>query len=206
MVRFIMCKQQSSYIKKSIYIPIWLDLLLQIKQHLHILYLHLHSNMVRFIIETSTTEPLGTMGFKFQYGQIYYMTNLKTVDSTNTIYIPIWLDLLFLLLTHNSSAPQIFTFQYGQIYYCVLHACVREYTKIYIPIWLDLLFLLRKNLYYSHNDLHSNMVRFIILFYFYFSLIFFLFTFQYGQIYYVRHYFQLSFFQSIYIPIWLDLL
>ena len=34
---------------------------------------------------------------------------------------------------------------------------------IYIPIWLDLLCVLKREVYADGSDLHSNMVRFIIL-------------------------------------------
>ena len=95
--------------------------------------------MVRFIIETSTTEPLGTMGFTFQYGQIYYCVSLRKPVSEDNIYIPIWLDLLSAFTSaiagvychlHSNMVRFIikdfpyqfdkipeFTFQYGQIYY-----------------------------------------------------------------------------------------
>ena len=55
------------------------------------------------------------------------------------IYIPIWLDLLY-IMRHNLGLAK----------------------KIYIPIWLDLLYLLVINLLPSSFHLHSNMVRFII--------------------------------------------
>ena len=52
---------------------------------------YLHSNMVRFIM------------FKIGNGKSYF----------EFIYIPIWLDLLFLFGAYNNSAAYIFTFQYG---------------------------------------------------------------------------------------------
>ena len=55
---------------------------------------------------------------------------------------------------------------------------------IYIPIWLDLLYGMKMADDYATQDLHSNMVRFIII---KASLE--------GTVYY-----------DIYIPIWLDLL
>ncbi len=56
-----------------IYIPIWLDLLFE-KSYSHSLdYQDLHSNMVRFIIQSKVSIPRQYM----------------------IIYIPIWLDLLF---------------------------------------------------------------------------------------------------------------
>ena len=52
--------------------------------------------------------------------------------------------------------------------------------KIYIPIWLDLLFKDVNSSNASYDNLHSNMVRFII--YKSFSKVYvrFSFTFQYG--------------------------
>ena len=52
--------------------------------------------------------------------------------------------------------------------------------KIYIPIWLDLLFHAKQVLEIRCNDLHSNMVRFIILLLALIRKFFILFTFQYG--------------------------
>ena len=57
-------------------------------------------------------------------------------------------------------------------------------TLIYIPIWLDLLYAQAQNYQPQPTNLHSNMVRFIIV-----------------------HYLNTSGHESaIYIPIWLDLL
>ena len=99
------------------------------------------------------------------------------------IYIPIWLDLLF-----------IFSF------YKVFVQC------IYIPIWLDLLYTPPYIFCISSADLHSNMVRFIIITHSFFTLITSPFTFQYGQIYYYIAFYYSSPPFRIYIPIWLDLL
>ena len=55
-----------------------------------------------------------------------------------------------------------FTFQYGQIYYCNDKIGCRKTYEIYIPIWLDLLFFYNNTNYIIKDDLHSNMVRFII--------------------------------------------
>ena len=123
-----------------------------------------------------------------------------------TIYIPIWLDLLYLLrilinhfipnlhsnmvrfiiFTRRSSSPfQLpFTFQYGQIYY------------------FNFLFYSMSTIEY----LHSNMVRFIIGSDWDNKKSKEEFTFQYGQIYYRLFGRQLFAFLFIYIPIWLDLL
>ena len=79
---------------------------------------------------------------------------------------------------------QIFTFQYGQIYYTIkTNEQVREY-----------------------QNLHSNMVRFIIPLDLQHARLMKAFTFQYGQIYYQILYSICHFQHSIYIPIWLDLL
>ena len=56
--------------------------------------------------------------------------------------------------------------------------------KIYIPIWLDLLYYRNIHELREMKNLHSNMVRFIIISY--------------------RHVDSQNF--KIYIPIWLDLL
>ena len=55
---------------------------------------------------------------------------------------------------------------------------------IYIPIWLDLLYTNQKTLTELENNLHSNMVRFIIKMEDMNTIITAIFTFQYGQIYY----------------------
>ena len=141
--------------------------------------------MVRFII-----------GFHFGNGLFHF-----------TIYIPIWLDLLFPILNHLGMQPITFTFQYGQIYYASMEFYLKEQSKIYIPIWLDLLSFGSSMDFMSQRNLHSNMVRFImrirsrngikhtdiyipiwldLLFVIplSFDVGFLLFTFQYGQIYY----------------------
>ena len=105
----------------------------------------------------------------------------------------------------------------------------RVYSYIYIPIWLDLLFLMLLFPSDFFQNLHSNMVRFIICisekkamsndkFTFQYGQIYYekknqqldlytkQFTFQYGQIYYFRYFFVFYFLVFIYIPIWLDLL
>ena len=51
---------------------------------------------------------------------------------------------------------------------------------IYIPIWLDLLFVCYYNLILGDNDLHSNMVRFIIVLVRFLRSLSYIFTFQYG--------------------------
>ena len=56
-----------------------------------------------------------------------------------------------------------FTFQYGQIYYRSGYIPLDLQYAIYIPIWLDLLSTENREIYaQGTEDLHSNMVRFII--------------------------------------------
>ena len=109
----------------------------------------------------------------------------KLISFKSIIYIPIWLDLLFRLeeitfVQHRHlhsnmvrfiiiTSPginiieYIFTFQYGQIYYVFLIVYYWLSFVIYIPIWLDLLLLICMSFDFPNNNLHSNMVRFIIL-------------------------------------------
>ena len=124
----------------KIYIPIWLDLLSEGIESKMKYFIDLHSNMVRFIMIDLLNDYDKAIEFTFQYGQIYYShVRLFRIGDT------------------------IFTFQYGQIYYlfCLVHGV--KIILIYIPIWLDLLYLqqLHDQLYYP--NLHSNMVRFIII-------------------------------------------
>ena len=56
------------------------------------------------------------------------------------IYIPLWLDLLFI---------------------CSFLFSIKS--LIYIPLWLDLLFDKKTTTFIFPNDLHSTMVRFIIV-------------------------------------------
>ena len=124
--------------------------------------MHLHSNMVRFIICASPITCSIPLSFTFQYGQIYYPFVKWSVGLGKSIYIPIWLDLLFICRLFNSfwysylhsnmvrfiillnkntiNFNNAFTFQYGQIYY--------KYGKLKRVI--------------NRDNLHSNMVRFII--------------------------------------------
>ena len=82
----------------------------------------------------------------------------------------------------------------------------RDICHIYIPIWLDLLSLSKQQKKYKNINLHSNMVRFIIPSDETLGRPKYLFTFQYGQIYYKRIKSFSSRRNRIYIPIWLDLL
>ena len=99
---------------------------------------------------------------------------------------------------------------------------------IYIPIWLDLLFSINRCVLFRTKNLHSNMVRFIIRFFYssndridnlHSNMVRFImttannnpatnykFTFQYGQIYYSLRRSGQRYDDEIYIPIWLDLL
>ena len=99
-----------------------------------------------------------------------------------------------------------FTFQYGQIYYRKKRTIIQKIYKIYIPIWLDLLYYKEQKKAREENNLHSNMVRFIISKSSSFSMYLFSFTFQYGQIYYSCCCSACCVRCQIYIPIWLDLL
>ena len=99
-----------------------------------------------------------------------------------------------------------FTFQYGQIYYAGIRDDEFLSAHIYIPIWLDLLCKREKDLLYYDKDLHSNMVRFIMIDTLLRIAASKLFTFQYGQIYYNFLINFITILTIIYIPIWLDLL
>ena len=60
--------------------------------------------------------------------------------------------------------------------------------------------------YQKDENLHSNMVRFIIYKRFIKTTNIITFTFQYGQIYYINDSYYKFSIVVIYIPIWLDLL
>ena len=148
---------------KLIYIPIWLDLLYQQEQQAQQQVLHLHSNMVRFIIKSKSQQTKVKRGFTFQYGQIYYFY-------------------------HFIFSPKIFlfTFQYGQIYYirnARTHARIIKHlhsnmVRFIIPVlgepqaipirftfqYGQIYYLARQRTHESARaHLHSNMVRFIII-------------------------------------------
>ena len=164
--------------------------------------------MVRFIIDRYILGLWVNAEFTFQYGQIYYVGNFCMYSEKIQIYIPIWLDLLFITSPGINSIEYIFTFQYGQIYYlCCQFSSFYDF-PIYIPIWLDLLYFLlllsflmlvhlhsnmvrfiiriEAEIKYWHKYLHSNMVRFIMFNISSLSRASNSFTFQYGQIYYDR--------------------
>ena len=69
MVRFIMHKgKRFAMDGKSIYIPIWLDLLFEQYKYGHKGFSDLHSNMVRFIIYMEKEFKEEINEFTFQYG------------------------------------------------------------------------------------------------------------------------------------------
>ena len=123
-----------------IYIPIWLYLLFGFQPSLISSNIYLHSNMVIFIIHFHISIFPSSSQFTFQYGYIYYYIQYSIVIYINAIYIPIWLYLLFLFLLIYSLHLFLFTFQYGYIYY----ALERDEGVTF------------------YNNLHSNMVIFII--------------------------------------------
>ena len=58
--------------------------------------------------------------------------------------------------------------------------CLFHFFCIYIPIWLDLLFVKKYNWMAKDDNLHSNMVRFIICDFNQYIKQTDIFTFQYG--------------------------
>ena len=140
--------------------------------------------MVRFIIRMLFVFLELLYRFTFQYGQIYYVKIKNKLMVKPKIYIPIWLDLLFNQKRHKYSRQiylhsnmvrfimkwtpthiektRPFTFQYGQIYYYYKQAKLLSKNHIYIPIWLDLLQFTNLWRIRKCQNLHSNMVRFII--------------------------------------------
>ena len=69
MVRFIIwILSDVSTFSVIIYIPIWLDLLFYFLIICRIVKLHLHSNMVRFIIGINKETTKEIVKFTFQYG------------------------------------------------------------------------------------------------------------------------------------------
>ena len=99
----------------------------------------LHSTMVRFIMQFAKAALLKEIKFTFHYGQIYYHYIIYVWEITFYIYIPLWLDLLYIETYYKEqeksylhstmvrfiivfyvigySNKKIFTFHYGQIYY-----------------------------------------------------------------------------------------
>ena len=166
----------------------------------------LHSNMVRFIIKEKEEELKNKALFTFQYGQIYYKTLLlcKAIKILNLHSNMVRFIIFICKLFFKERA--LFTFQYGQIYYFKAVDYTISDDEIYIPIWLDLLFFEKYRNNLSNNNLHSNMVRFIIVVQLVSLKSRQKFTFQYGQIYYEAEQKWFKNRKEIYIPIWLDLL
>ena len=123
-----------------IYIPIWLDLLCVILIQKNIENCNLHSNMVRFIIKPPYIPPMQSLGNLHSNMVRFIIEGVnKMYVCNNCIYIPIWLDLLYIAyivaythkknlhsnmvrfimssFTFKKSLFIKFTFQYGQIYY-----------------------------------------------------------------------------------------
>ena len=126
----------------------------------------------------------GESVFTFQYGQIYY-----TLGEPQAIPISGYLhsNMVRFIIDGFMTPAEIverFTFQYGQIYYILQKRRLQSYMPIYIPIWLDLLFDFSDEEQKEKEDLHSNMVRFIINLWSGTITLQTVFTFQYGQIYY----------------------
>ena len=193
-------------LKIQIYIPIWLDLLLNTCALESMAQNNLHSNMVRFIIRHGRRRRNIRIRIYIPIWLDLLYIHAFFVPTRLLIYIPIWLDLLYLLEALILKFFIRFTFQYGQIYYQTRQYRYSLLYDIYIPIWLDLLFGRFQQMRPHFLNLHSNMVRFII-----FSSRKFGgqdngFTFQYGQIYYQLWQRQSLKRYWIYIPIWLDLL
>ena len=85
---------------------------------------------------------------------------------------------------NKENNEEKFTFQYGQIYYLQNEYKEAILKEIYIPIWLDLLSRFWREERTKNCNLHSNMVRFIIVISAFTENGIKEFTFQYGQIYY----------------------
>ena len=101
----------------QIYIPLWLDLLLFNLSSTYELRFNLHSTMVRFIMGISAYIFYTENAFTFHYGQIYYCLIYLPHTNYASIYIPLWLDLLFTTHSLLTLITSPFTFHYGQIYY-----------------------------------------------------------------------------------------
>ena len=163
MVRFIIeTIEKLNTIGKNVYIPIWLDLLLLLLLYSSYSFLCLHSNMVRFIILAIMRAGIFFQMFTFQYGQIYYVSNVIIKSfSVQSLHSNMVRFIINIEISEWSGLP-VFTFQYGQIYYMKYVKRYRIKYQVYIPIWLDLLSIKDFCLKNSGGRLHSNMVRFII--------------------------------------------
>ena len=122
----------------------------------------LHSTMVRFIMLNPACCKFCQNEFTFHYGQIYYANFRNSYGSAYQIYIPLWLDLLFVSAIGVKIYDYLFTFQYGQIYYIIVIYMNYSKREIYIPLWLDLLYYRNIHELLEKRNLHSTMVRFII--------------------------------------------
>ena len=141
--------------------------------------------MVRFIMQFAKAALLKEIKFTFHYGQIYYHYIIYVWEITFYIYIPLWLDLLyietyykeqeksylhstmvrFIIVYYDNFKTYMlrFTFHYGQIYYSVEDTRRRQSYEIYIPLWLDLLSIQTAQDLLARKNLHSTMVRFIMI-------------------------------------------
>ena len=100
-----------------IYIPLWLDLLLYKQSDLLLFCRDLHSTMVRFIMIYLIDVANNGKAFTFHYGQIYYYNKRIIVFIFKAIYIPLWLDLLFIEQYNKLHVKVLFPFHYGSLYY-----------------------------------------------------------------------------------------
>ena len=101
----------------AIYIPIWLDLLSTNFSSFIISNSHLHSNMVRFIIQELVTAFTSAIAFTFQYGQIYYGMFFSAIAISFSDLHSNMVRFIIFQATENREIYAQFTFQYGQIYY-----------------------------------------------------------------------------------------
>ena len=140
--------------------------------------------MVRFIIYDEMREKQSYISFTFQYGQIYYSKIVIATVCDKTVYIPIWLDLLF--FKRRDMSKKLMSLHSNMVRFIiqVINPILPPIVQVYIPIWLDLLLTFSNPPWCFILCLHSNMVRFII--YCIISL---------SKCHYI-----------VYIPIWLDLL
>ena len=93
----------------------------------------------------------------------FIMNNISSIlNNTNTIYIPIWLDLLYgKTITEGEEDGNLHSNMVRFIIRCPIFR-KRCPIFIYIPIWLDLLYTIKIYSSLLQINLHSNMVRFII--------------------------------------------
>ena len=105
------------FFETFIYIPIWLDLLSKIYSNVNFDYIHLHSNMVRFIIEDINQVGQEIEAFTFQYGQIYYVVLLYIMPPISPNLHSNMVRFIIHTKPFYKCDEYLFTFQYGQIYY-----------------------------------------------------------------------------------------